>query len=459
MHAVIEESPDVLPGFFCPRGAALELWKTKAHEVIIAGPADTGKTYACIQKLDSLLWAFPGSQAVMVRKTLVSLFTSCFQTYTKILREGRKEGERLPVRLFGGEKPQWADYPNGSRLFFAGMDNPQKALSSERDFIYVNQAEELSLEDWETLSTRCSGRAGNAPYAQIFGDCNPGAPNHWIKHRDSLLLLHSQHRDNPTIYDAEGNLTDGGKRRLEVLDNLTGLRRARLRDGKWVQAEGAIYADYDAALHVINRFPIPDDWNRYWGVDFGYTNPFVWQAWAEDADGRLYLYKEIYRTQRLVEDHCADILAATVGEPRPRAIIADHDAEDRATLERHLKMSVTPAHKSISDGIQAVQSRLKVAGDGKPRLFLLKDSLVRQDYSLKEAGKPTCTEEEIEAYVWDMKARQERGDVPVKENDHGCDTTRYVVAHVDRIADQKPVDNISPLRRVAGIKFAGSRRR
>jgi predicted transcriptional regulator len=38
-------------------------------------------------------------------------------------------------------------------------------------------------------------------------------------------------------------------------------------------------------------------------VDFGYTNPFVMQWWAEDPDGRLYLYREIYRTRRLVEDH------------------------------------------------------------------------------------------------------------------------------------------------------------
>jgi hypothetical protein len=110
-------------------------------------------------------------------------------------------------------------------------------------------------------------------------------------------------------------------------------------------------------------------------VDFGFTNPFVWQQWAVDPDGRLWLEREIYRTQRLVEDHAKDILnvvtvtaGASKGQwlyPRPAAIICDHDAEDRATLERHLGMGTTAAKKSVSDGIQAMSARLR-PGRGRP---------------------------------------------------------------------------------------------
>ena len=95
-------------------------------------------------------------------------------------------------------------------------------------------------------------------------------------------------------------------------------------------------------------------------------------------------------------------------------------------------MKTTPAHKDKSPGIQAVASRLKVAGDGKPRLFLLRDSLVERDPILEEAKKPTCTEEEIDAYVWDIANGRKKGEEPLDKDNHGMDALRYVVARVDR---------------------------
>ena len=175
---------------------------------------------------------------------------------------------------------------------------------------------------------------------------------------------------------------------------------------------------------------VPRDWTRYWSIDFGFTNPFVWQAWAEDGDGRLYLYKEIYKAQVLVEDHARLILDLTAGEPQPRAIICDHDAEGRATLERHLGMATQPAHKRVTEGLQAVDARLRRAGDGKPKLFLLRDSLVERDWRLEEAKKPCRTEEEMDSYVW-RETRAGFKEEPLRQDDHGNDALRYMVAYLD----------------------------
>jgi phage terminase large subunit len=191
-------------------------------------------------------------------------------------------------------------------------------------------------------------------------------------------------------------------------------------------------------VHVVPRIPIPDEWVRWWAVDFGFTNPFVLQCWAEDPDGRLYLYRELYRTRRLVEDHAKDILAIvrpdgrTWLEPQPRAIICDHDAEDRATLERHLGMSTVPARKAVSPGIQAVQARFTIQPDGRPRLYLLEDALVEKDQDLVDALLPTCTADELPGYVWEPPAPGRAAkEQPHKENDHGCDAKRYMVAQRD----------------------------
>src|SRR3546814_10566883 len=90
---------------------------------------------------------------------------------------------------------------------------------------------------------------------------------------------------------------------MSKLDALTGVRYMRLRKGIWCAAEGLVYEEFDPELHVHKRIGVPPiSWTRYMTVDFGYTNPMVVQMWAEDEDGRLYLYRELYHTKTTVED-------------------------------------------------------------------------------------------------------------------------------------------------------------
>jgi len=133
-----------------------------------------------------------------------------------------------------------------------------------------------------------------------------------------------------------------------------------------------------------------------------------------------------------VEDHAETI--KTVGLDGVRAVVCDHDAEDRATLARKLGCPTLAAYKAVAPGIQATAARLKPAGDGRSRLMLMADSLVEKDPELADAGKPTCTEDEVESYVWDTRAGLRKGDQPVKRDDHGMDATRYIVAFVDDLA-------------------------
>jgi phage terminase large subunit len=187
---------------------------------------------------------------------------------------------------------------------------------------------------------------------------------------------------------------------------------------------------------LLDRFDIPADWQRYRAVDFGFTNPFVCQWWARDHDGRLYLYREIYMTGRTIAQHAPKIKALSQGEFTIKTV-ADHDAEDRATLAQE-GIPTQPADKRITVGIEKVQERLKVQGDGRPRLLVLRDSLVELDDGLRERFKPTCTHKEFAAYVYpkgvDGKPLKE---VPVDDNNHGMDALRYMVMNFDA----PPVDD------------------
>lgn len=425
---IVQALPD--QGFRC-YGAAADFWEYKGHEAMLAGPYETGKTMGAIHKLHTLLAKYASAQALMVRQTYKSLVASAVATYEKKVLPYPPGHPKCAVQKYGGSRPEWYDYPNGSRLYLGGMDNADKFLSSEFDFIYVNQAEELALDSWEKLTGRATGRAGNVPYSQVFGDCNPGPPTHWIINRKPLKVFKSRHEDNPTLFDPlTGEITEQGKRSLATLDNLTGVRYKRGRLGIWAGVEGQVYEDYNSDLHLIDRFDIPKDWRRFRSIDFGYRNPFVCQWWAADEDDRLYLYRELYMTGRTVAVHAEKIKRYSEGESY-EFTVADHDAEDRATLAEHGIRTIA-ARKEITVGIEKVQERLKVQGDKRARIYFLRDALIEPDHTLEAAYKPLCTVDEITSYAYpEPKEDKSEDEKPSKVDDHGMDAMRYMVMAIE----------------------------
>lgn len=418
-----------------PRGGAKTLLTARDQEICIAGPAGTGKSLAMLQKAHFTSLMVPGCRSLIVRQTHASLTGSTLVTFEQqVAPTALAEGV---VRWFGGSprKPAAYQYANGAEILVGGLDRPEKFLSTEFSRIYVDEATQISLTALETLITRLRGNADT--YRQIILACNPDHPKHWVKQRcddGTMRMIHSLHRDNPLYVRADGTLTERGIDYMAKLDALTGVRRLRFREGIWAAAEGLVYEGWSDPVHVIEPFTVPDSWTRWIAVDFGFTNPFVAQLFAEDPDGRLYLIREWVRTRMLVEDH-ADVIRDRLlkGQPRPRAIITDHDAEDRATLERKLGMGTQAAHKGVSDGIQAFQSRLKVQDDGRARLYVFRDALLERDPEMDAKSLPIGLAEEVAGYVWAVKPGNGAGlkEEPVKENDHSMDAGRYMVAARD----------------------------
>lgn len=418
-----------------PRGTALRLWRSRAPEVVLSGPAGTGKSRACLEKLHYLAERYPGMRGLILRKTRESLSEAALVTFEeKVVPAGH------PVLTGPGRHHrQVYRYPNGSQIVVGGLDKPGKVMSTEYDVAYVQELIECNEEDLENVTTRL--RNGVIPYQQFIGDTNPWAPAHWLKlraDRGLTLMLDSRHEENPVLFDARrGRWTPEGARYIAILDRLTGARRERLRFGRWVAAEGLVYDQWEPAVHLIDRFVIPPEWRRIRSIDFGFTNPFVCQWWAIDHDDRMYLYRELYRTGRTVRRHAQDILRLSAGEAI-EATVADHDAEDRATLAEE-GIDTVPAYKAISVGIQAVQERLLDPGDGHRRLYLLRDSLVETDEGLVEAKLPLSTVQEFDGYIWPKRkpTQEEKSakEVPVDQNNHGMDALRYATAYVDDLSE------------------------
>lgn len=406
------KSASTANGDYIPRGGALEVLYNQSPEIIIEGPAETGKTMACCWKSHVWCLKYPGATGAIVRKQQTDIYGSVLETFKDVT-------EGAPLNYYGGESPSKIIYPNGSVIWIAGLDKSSKVLSSERDFIYVNQAEELSKDNWESLSTRTTGRGAVMPYTQLLGDVNPGPSKHWILKRAKqgpLKLIKSKHVDNPTLYDDGGSLTSQGVRTMATLEALTGVRRKRLLDGIWATAEGAVYDMFDSEIHVKRR---PSAEMKRWFVliDEGYTNPCAILLVGMDSDDRGHVYREFYERGKLQAQIVSQAAKYALLKPLDD-IIVDGSAAGLIADLRDAGLDATGVKGRVIDSIHLVQDRLAVQDDGLPRLTV----------------DPNCVEtiNEFESYVW-----KPNKDEPVKEHDHTMDDIRYWFIHVDRLLRRK----------------------
>ena len=147
-------------------GGNLDAYRCREPEYILAGPADTGKTLSQLCKLHHAALKYPNASLVICRKQLTDVHSTVLVTFRKEVAAEAIEQGIVTVR--GGEKAEWFDYPNGSRIWVAGLDKPGKVLSGQHDLAYANQVEEFALADWEILVTRTTGRAGHMPYLSLI---------------------------------------------------------------------------------------------------------------------------------------------------------------------------------------------------------------------------------------------------------------------------------------------------
>jgi phage terminase large subunit len=340
------------------------------------------------------------------------------------------------------------------------------------------------------------------PIQQLKLVCNPDSPAHWIYRQFNPDL--GSHKIYSDVDEPlpNGMTVPAGTLKYECivsgtvdnyenlppsyllrLQRMSGTYKDRYVDGKWVSFSGQVYDIYDSALHLIDKplaweiwgwYP-PPDWPRYRSIDFGFVNPFVCQWWARNPEGQYFRYRELYMSRRIVADHSMTIRTAEALEgdviyqcwleqqaeahnsdvvpwdPRDHQdeaphlsyymSTADHDAEDRATLDR-AGIITTKANKEVEAGIKTVYEMLKpmsiVINQNEEDhelyeyrhyalVYLVKGALIETDSFLRSEQKPTCTEEEFPAY---RRHKPREGvnmrEDPVKEGDHGMDTMRML---------------------------------
>jgi hypothetical protein len=242
-----------------PQGSMIEVWNTphSVLEILHDGPAGTGKTFGLCHLSHLACLKYPGARIGWAMAQRVDLSRTILNTYEQLV---------LPPKcpVLEGARAQNRDeyvYPNGSKIILIGLDDVQRTRGLELDWILVFEATNVIEADYETL-LRCLRWTG-IPYKRSICDTNPDAPGHWLLERvarGAMKRIPATHRDNPRWYDAKAKTWTREWEEVysRVLGAMSGSRRARLLEGKWVGDERAFF---DLDVLQAHRAAAQEPWH------------------------------------------------------------------------------------------------------------------------------------------------------------------------------------------------------
>ena len=381
------------------------------REVLYSGAFGAGKSRSICLKV-AIRASTPGAREGLCRKHLVTLKATTLKTLLE------RDGELPPVLPPGtythNKNERVIRINGGGEIQYFGLDDPDKIGSYNLTGCGVDEAVEVSEKDWTQLRGRIRVKVGGLPN-QLYGACNPGPPSHFLAKRFGLA---QGHHIAPNCLAIQTKSTDNiflPHDYIEDLKSFKGLARKRYVDGLWVGSDGLVYDLWDRNKFVASR---SGPWKRVVvGQDEGYTNPAVMLVGCLDGDGRLHIAREWYHSKKLERD-VIDQAKALRDDFEAEAFVVDPSAAKLIAAMENEGLNVVRANNDVFGGIQAVQQRLDIAGDGRPRITV----------------DPTCenTIREFETYEWKKNKKDDNPkDEPVKENDHAMDALRYMVMEID----------------------------
>ena len=250
-----------------------------------------------------------------------------------------------------GER-KWVS-PSGSVLQLKHLDEDADAMKLQGFSVTFLGFDELgnwpSPEPIDMLGATMRSAAG---IPVLFrASANPGGPGHgWVKERyidtktDERIFIPSKIQDNTPLME-----NDPG-----YIERIKGsgpewLVKAWL-EGDWNIAPGAYFEKiWDPSVHVVKPFDIPLEWRRWKAYDHGYKSPAGCAWFAQDYDGIIYLYRELYwcskpnkGSETPIEEIAKDIVDAEVKE-RNLGVRFRNNVADSAIFMRDGR------HKSVAD--------------------------------------------------------------------------------------------------------------
>ena len=355
-----------------------ESLEAKTRIVVNQGGSRSSKTTSLCQLFLMRLQEQTGDVFSIVRKSLPALKGSVMRDFFDMLKFHNlyhEEDHNKTENIYR--------YGNMEVEFFS-VDEPQKIRGRKRKLLWLNEANELTYEDFIQLALRTT--------SQIYLDYNPSDEVHWIYEkiltRPDCTFIKSTYRDALKFLPPET---------IQEIERLKG------EDETYWQIYGLGEPAASSAL-VYRRWKMvgemPEGADLWYGLDFGFNNPSALVSIGE-KDQELFVEEKLYETRLTNTDLIARLKEMELGSAE---IFADCAEPQRIEEMVRAGFNVHESDKSVKDGIDSVKRHI---------LNVVKPSsnLVR----------------ELRSYKNKLDKAGNIIDEPVKYLDHLMDAMRYAI--------------------------------
>ena len=370
------------------------LLNSKKRFAVLQGGTRSGKTYAVCQYIAYLIRTEKKPLVIsVIRKTLPALKGSVQRDLISILEE-------MGTYYVGIHNKAENTFRYKNHLIeFLSVDEPQKIRGRKRNIAFLNEANELTLEDFRQINMRCTDK--------MILNFNPSEVTHWIY--DDVIPRE----------DAETWITTY-KDNLFLSDELVfEIERMKERDPDYWRVYGmgqkAFYSQRQIfqKWNFIERAEFPEFDNPVIGIDFGFSVDSTAICLLQKFTDKIYIHELCYRTGMTNQD-IADFLKAGGYDDT----LCYYDSAEPKSGEELKRQGII------------CKPAVKGAGSINAGISLLKEFDIYISKESKNIFK------EFQSYYWQELKDGTIINKPVDKNNHLMDSIRYAVySHYSKRSD------------------------
>ena len=346
---------------------------------VFQGSSRASKTYNILIYFVSRLLNEDNKTLSLVRKTLPALKGSVLRDLKEIL---------LKFEVFDSNNWHTGDgyYQIGTNIIeWFSVDDETKLRGRKRDYLFINEATELSYDEYIQLILRTSG--------MVVMDLNPSLWKSWIydlEGQDDVKYTITTYKDNPFLPQIQIDEIEKLKHRDPNLWRIFGLGQKGIPT-KMVFTHQQYYTDLPQGAKLLG-----------YGIDWGYSDPSTLVR-VSKMDENIFCQELLYLRNTTIPDFIYKI--KDLGLNYTDDFICD-SANPQAIEElRRNGINAKPVKKnSILHGIDLVK---------RNNLFIHNDSINLQ--------------QELFSYIWKTDKNNNNLDEPGDNNNHIIDGIRYVL--------------------------------
>jgi phage terminase large subunit len=362
----------------------LQNLNSKADICVNQGGTSSGKTYSILQALFSIAISQPRVTITVVGETIPNLKSGALRDALDIWQTS--EELKLLVTNYN-KSDRIFEFKSQSVIEFKSYMDSQSAKSGKRDYLFINEANGITMDIFNELHLRTRLRT--------FIDYNPNY-SFWVHEhligKPNVELIISDHRHNPF-------LTDKIREKIEALKDIDIELWNVYARGRTGKIEGLIFRNW------IRSFLFPKDAKLIgYALDFGFTNDPTAMIEVRMQDGELHIKELIYESG--LTNHDISERMHALGINQYDDIVCD-SAEPKSIEElRRLGWRVEGAKK----GPDSIKNSI--------------DILKRYKMNVIDSGNLV---KELNSYKWKTdRSTGKAMNEPVDFMNHAIDSLRYI---------------------------------